>query len=91
MRIPSGHYDRECLLALTARIPLELVRDSSTRWTRAQDECADAVWPPQMACTSGGSPTVPTRLNRRRPTRPGLSIFKRIALGWTRWCASWRN
>jgi hypothetical protein len=43
----------------------------------------------EMACTAGGAPTVPTR-RIRRPTRPGLSIWRRLVLAFTRLRFSFR-
>lgn len=36
-------------------------------------------------------PAVATRRNRRRPTRPGLSVWRRLVLAWTRFVAGFRR
>lgn len=68
------------LKAVVGRVPLRLVEAEELDALRAlRHEGA------QMACTAGGTPTVPTRRNRRLPR---LSIWRRLALAWTRVCAS---
>lgn len=79
------------------RITPEMVHDSTTH--APPDRCiwcnpaVGCLWPrclPEMGCTAGGAPSVPTRRNRR-PTRPHLSTWQRLLLAWTRFAAGIRR
>lgn len=77
MRIPSGHYDRECLLAVTGRVPLELVHDAGLVQQASATAPAAMRWP--------GAPRVSLR---SLPTHPRLSAWRRLVLVITRLRAS---
>jgi hypothetical protein len=97
---------REQMLAVTGRQPQRLVHDADVLLQhKASDWCSHCTprqcyWPlceehKEMACTTGGAPTVPTRLARRHPrpsrferlvdflTKPRLALRERLANTWT--------
>jgi hypothetical protein len=87
---PRGHTadSRELLTAVTARVPLQLVHDSTAHPTEPADGCVwcnpnvGCFWPrcQEMSATAGGSPTVPTRRIRRPTPLPALPWWRRLVL-----------
>lgn len=90
---PRGHTadSRECLIAVTARMPLHLVHDAEVIRQHAEqtERCtwcnpAACMWPrcQEMAVSTGGAPTVPTRLNRRPARRSRTARVLRALVAW---------
>ena len=85
---------RERLLAVVGRVPLELVHDASIVAACRGGSCHQGRLPcrercgAEMATAESDAPTVPTR---RLPTKPRLSVWRRLILLMTRLSACIRR
>jgi hypothetical protein len=90
---PRGHAadDRALLMTVTGRTSLHLVHDAEVIRQHAEqtERCtwcnpAACMWPrcQEMAVSTGGAPTVPTRRNRRPAKRSRAARILRALVAW---------